>query len=269
MDALRRALDRPRAPADAAVVTPLVFYHYSVAVGLLRYEYVDPTLGRQAAVYYGVVGLLAAASVAAWRWGLVTPGAIVGPALVAWPWVIGGGSVTDELLPTASVLLVPVVAGEALLRRRERLRTLLDGRPAGRSLALGAAHFLLGFAFQLTREPSTMDVGGDAVGNVAFTLFVPFLLGLVLVAAGALPVAAWYRYRLVLPGAVLAIWAAGGLAGALAGPDTGGAMEALRPLALDPTEEYLYRVVPLSVLLVAAGGLEAGIRSLVGGGASS
>lgn len=263
MDALRRALDRPRAPADAAVVVPVVFYHYSIAVGFFRYEYVDPTLGNQGAVYYGAVGLLAAASVAAWRWDLATPGVVVGPALVAWPWFLGGGSVTDELLPTASVLLVPVVAVEALFRRHERLGTLSDDRPAGRVLAAGVLHFLLGFGFHLAREPSSMDFGGDAVGHVALMLSVSFMLGLALVAAGALPAAAWYRHRLALPAVVLAVWVTGGLAGALAGPETGGAMEAIQPLALDPTEEYLYRVVPLSVLLVAAGGLEAAVRSLV------
>lgn len=263
MDALRRIVDRPRAPLDAAVVVPLLFYHYSVAVGLVHHAYVDPTLGRVGVVYYGAVGVLAGASVAGWRGRLATPGVVVAPVLLAWPWVVGGGSVTDGLLPTAAVVLVPVVTLEALVRRRRRLERLFERRPARLALWTGAGHFLAAFGLQLAREPRMVDFSGDAPGHVAFVLFVTVLFGLVHVGAGGVPVAAWYRHRLALPGVVLAVWLAGGFAGVVLAMDVGGPMAAVRPLALDPTDEYLYRVVPLSVLVVAAGALEAVARSVL------
>ena len=254
--------DAWRVPAAMAVLAPVAFHAYVVTIVQLRSGRFDPGLHPVEVVELVVVGLVGGFGVVAWRRGLATPAVFVGVPLVGLPWLASLGDLAGPLLAAAVVGLLVAVPVEARVRHRQRLADLFDVRVGRAALKVGAGHFLLGFGVHLVRLPWTMDFQTDALAAFAGAVFVHFLLGLGLVVTGIAPVAARRRYGFSTPLAVLGLWVLVGLLGALGGPVYPSGCLGLGWLVFVPFGGYLYSVVPLAVVLLGVGLVEAAPRLL-------
>lgn len=209
-----------------------------------------------------LVGVAVATSLLAWRRGFRVAPALCLAGLLAWPLLY-----LPVPFPRAGYLMQPVAIAafvglvEAGVGHRRAVEGLLRG-PGGRSaLAVGAAHFVAGFALQVyTRRFVLFDGSASQVGVYAAAYV---LSGVFLVVTGAAAVLAWRRRRLVTPAVTVAGWFLWGTVGTLLlSPAPRSAFYSVLWTTLPPYPDYLLHATTLLVLVAGAGLVESGIRRL-------
>jgi hypothetical protein len=171
-----------------------------------------------------------------------------------WPFVtfpyVGSGHV---LVPFVVLLLGSGL--QLAVRSRTQVRRAYHDTDVHVALVVGVIHLAIGSGLQLYAR---QDVRG------AIPILLIPLFGLVLVSAGAAPVLLWTRKRLVSPALVVSGWLLWGIYKLWeirhVLPRT--AFTGIAFTRLAPHKDYLFQSTMLLVVLLAALGIEVGLRQL-------
>lgn len=255
--------------AIPAIVTPPLFHLYWIAVyTLLAHPFtLSPLTQSETWIYVAMLGILGGTVVLGWRAGLRVAPAVTGIGLLVLPWLtlttmIGGPGYPAIVFVVALLLMV----AEWGMREPSpyRFSEFFEGAIGRYAFLCGSTHFLLGFGLQIfVRRLQFLDpvygFTGILLGGLIY-----LMTGLMLFAAGALPVLGWSRARLVTPTVVTVGWLSWGLnvIWAQRARFPLGEFSGVQWIANVPYPDYMFQSSVLLVIVLVAAGTEFGVRRM-------
>ena len=252
-----------------AIVTPPLFHLYWIAVyTLLAYPFtLSPLVQSETLVYVAMLAILGGAVALGWRAGLRVAPAVAGIGLLGLPWLTLTTIIGDPAYPAivfVVALLLTVVEWGVREPSRYRVSEFFEGAVGRYAFLCGFVHFLLGFGLQIfVRRLQFLDpvygLTGILLGGLIY-----LMAGLMLFAAGALPVLGWSRARIVTPTVVTVGWFSWGLyvIWTQRARFPLGVFSGIGWVASVPYPDYMLQSSVLLVLLLVAAGTEFGVRRI-------
>lgn len=253
--------------AISALATPLAFHLYWITVyQFLNHPFtLSPITHSGTWVYAAMLVILGATVSLGWRGGLRMAPVATGVGLLAFPWftlttMIGGPGYPAVVFVGA--LLVTV--GEWVVREPSsfRLGALLEGELGRYAVASGFLHFLVGFGLQLFVRRLYFVDAADGFTGILLGGLIYMITGLILFAAGAVPIIGWHRARLITPSVVTGGWLAWGLYAIWMQRARFplGEFSGIAWTASQPHPDYMFQSPGLIVALLVVAGIELFIR---------
>ena len=255
--------------AIPAIVTPPLFHLYWIAVYmLLAHPFtLNPLTRSETWIYVAMLAILGSTVALGWRAGLRVAPAVTGIGLLVFPWLTQTTMIGHPAYPAivfVIALLLTVTEWGVREPSRYRVSEFFEGAVGRYAFLCGFVHFLLGFGLQVfVRRLQFLDPVYGLTGILSGGL-VYLVTGLMLFAAGALPVLGWSRARLVTPIVVTGGWFSWGLyvIWAQRARFPLGEFSGRQWIASVPYPDYMFQSSVLLVMLLVAAGTEFGVRRM-------